>query len=153
MTLQCEFSQVRIFAPASRPENASPAKLGNVGFSPVELAIILLGKSELLDEVLSAIAEVGVHDAGVAEAEGLEKILAEDIPIFAGLRQILEGEKAKRHVIIAPLLPGANIDELDKLLLDRGIDFRAPETGVMMSISIDKIITPSTKQFPGVQKP
>ncbi len=111
----------------------------------MDFVIILLNKAELLDDALSAIAEVGAYDAGVVEAEGLEKILAEDIPIFAGLRQMLDGEKAKKSLIVAPLLPGSSIKELDKLLLDRGIDFRAPEVGVMMSVKLDTIITPSTK--------
>jgi hypothetical protein len=108
----------------------------------MELVVLILGKLELLDEVLSAIAEVGAYEAGVVEAEGLEKILATDVPIFAGLRQMLDGGKEKKVLITAPLLPGATLDELDKLLLDRGIDFRSAGTGVLASVKLDKVIAP-----------
>jgi hypothetical protein len=108
----------------------------------MELVILLLGKLDLLDDVLSAIAEVGAYEAGVVEAEGLEKILATDIPIFAGLRQMLDGGKEKKILIVIPLLPGATIQELDKLLLDRGIDFRSQGMGVMASVKLDKVIAP-----------
>ena len=108
----------------------------------MELVILLLGKIELLDDVLSAVAEAGAYEAGVVEAEGLEKILATDIPIFAGLRQMLDGGKEKKVLIIAPLLPGATLQELDELLLDRGIDFRSAGTGVMASVKLDRVIAP-----------
>ena len=108
----------------------------------MELVVLILGKLELLDEVLSAIAEVGAYEAGVVEAEGLEKILATDVPIFAGLRQMLDGGKEKKTLITAPLLPGATLDELDRLLLDRGIDFRSAGTGVLASVKLDKVIAP-----------
>jgi len=108
----------------------------------MELMILVLSKTELLDDVLEAIAEAGAYEAGVVEAEGLEKILATDIPIFAGLRQMLEGDKAKKSLILAPLLPGATIQELDKLLQDRGIDFRSAGTGVMASVKLDHVIAP-----------
>lgn len=108
----------------------------------MELVVLLLSKLEFLDDVLSAIAEAGAYEAGVVEAEGLEKILATDIPIFAGLRQMLNGGKEKKTLILAPLLPGATIEELDKLLLDRGIDFRSQGVGVMCSVKLDKVIAP-----------
>lgn len=108
----------------------------------MELVILVLGKIELLDDVLSAIAEAGAYDAGVVEAEGLEKILATDIPIFAGLRQMLDGDKEKKMLIVAPLLPGASIQELNKLLLDRGIDFKSAGMGVMASVKLDTVIAP-----------
>ena len=108
----------------------------------MELVILVLGKIELLDDVLSAIAEAGAYEAGVVEAEGLEKILATDIPIFAGLRQMLEGDKAKKMLIVAPLLPGTSIQELNKLLLDRGVDFKTPGMGVMASVKLDTVIAP-----------
>lgn len=108
----------------------------------MELVILILGKLELLDDVLSAVAEVGAYEAAVVEAEGLEKILATDIPIFAGLRQMLDGGKEIKTLITAILLPGATIDELDKLLLDRGIDFRSAGTGVLASVKLDKVIAP-----------
>lgn len=108
----------------------------------MELVVLVLGKTELLDDVLSAVAEVGAYEAGVVEAEGLEKILATDIPIFAGLRQMLEGGKEKKMLIMAPLLPGATIQELDKLLLDRGVDFRSAGMGVMASVKLDTVIAP-----------
>ena len=110
--------------------------------SHMELVILLLGNLELLDDVLSAVAEAGAYEAAVVEAEGLEKILATDIPIFAGLRQMLDGGKEKKILIVAPLLPGATLEELDKLLQDRGIDFRSQGTGVMASVKLDKVIAP-----------
>jgi hypothetical protein len=108
----------------------------------MELVILILGKLELLDDALSAVAEVGAYEAAVVEAEGLEKILATDIPIFAGLRQMLDGGKEMKTLITAILLPGATVDELDKLLLDRGIDFRSAGTGVLASVKLDKVIAP-----------
>jgi hypothetical protein len=55
---------------------------------------------------------------------------------------MLDGDKAKKSLIMAPLLPGATMEELDKLLLDRGIDFRSAGTGVMASVKLEKVIAP-----------
>jgi hypothetical protein len=108
----------------------------------MELVIIILGKLELLDDVLSAVAEAGAYEAAVVEAEGLEKILATDVPIFAGLRQMLDGGKEIKTLIVVPLLPGTTMEELDKLLQERGVDFRSAGMGVLASVKLDKVIAP-----------
>ncbi len=58
----------------------------------MELMFVVLNKEEYLDTVLAALAELEVHDAVIQDGEKLGSYLAHEVPIFAGLRQLI-GEK------------------------------------------------------------
>ncbi len=54
----------------------------------MKLLVIVLNKENFLDDILSSLVELGVMGATVIESTRMSEILAREIPIFAGLRQM-----------------------------------------------------------------
>ena len=63
------------------------------------LFVFILNQPELLDDVITLFVELGVSGATVLESTGMAKYLSEEIPIFAGFREILQGAKPNNRTI------------------------------------------------------
>ena len=50
----------------------------------MQLLIAVINQEELLDEILAGFLELGITGATVLRSEGMGRLLAHDIPIFAG---------------------------------------------------------------------
>lgn len=64
------------------------------------LHIFILEKEEYLDELLEAMIEAEIEGISIIDATGAKKVLAEDIPIFAGIINAMHGERGKHKIII-----------------------------------------------------
>lgn len=66
-----------------------------------ELIVCVLNEPDYLHEVLAAFVEAGCTAATVVESQGMGRILSQDIPIFAGFRNLFVGSKPYNNTIFA----------------------------------------------------
>jgi hypothetical protein len=108
----------------------------------MQLLVVFLNRLDLLEKVVSLLAEIGVTEATILEGQAMGYFLAHEVPIFAGLRQLV-GEKREPNRTILALLEGEKaLDELERLLRQEGIDFTRPDVGVLMSVPLARVIGP-----------
>ena len=67
----------------------------------MELLVIVLNKTEFLNDLLSLMVEAGITHSTILDSEGMGHHLAYEIPIFAGLRQLIGETKAHNKTILA----------------------------------------------------
>ncbi len=65
------------------------------------LLILFLYKPEYLDELISILTELGVEETSVIEGQSMNRYLAYEVPIFAGLRSQIEGKRSYTKVILS----------------------------------------------------
>ena len=97
---------------------------------------IILDREEYLDDVLSALLELEITGATVLDGVGMERVLAIDVPIFAGLIESLSGSRPYNKNIIAVVRNQDIIFDLLDLLREIGIDFQASGTGRLFALPI-----------------
>lgn len=106
----------------------------------MRLLAIVLNEREKLEEVLSALLELDITGATIIDTEGMAHVLAAEVPIFAGLRQLLTEARASSKTIFALSRDDDIVSRVHKLLKQTGIDFSEPGTGVMFSVTVDEVI-------------
>ena len=111
----------------------------------MELLVIILSKTELLNDVLSVLIEEGITKATMIDSEGMGKFLAYEVPIFAGLRQLVGGDsQSYSKTIMAVTNDKETVPKLHALLKkDLNLDFTQPGTGIIFTISISNVIQSS----------
>jgi nitrogen regulatory protein PII len=113
--------------------------LGN-GYSEVrntlKLVFIVLNTVELLEEIIEYMVEQGVRGGTVLDSVGMGRILAYDIPIFAGFRDLMVGARANNRTMMTTI-PDEIFDEFMEGL-DRIVHFDEPGTGVAFAVDIYK---------------
>lgn len=100
----------------------------------MKLVFIVLNRTELLEEVIEYMVEAEVMGGTVIDSVGMGRILAFDIPIFAGFRDLMVGAKATNKTIMTTVAK----DKLESFMkgLDRIMKFDEPGTGVAFTIEM-----------------
>ncbi|MFC2060997.1 P-II family nitrogen regulator [Elusimicrobiota bacterium] len=106
----------------------------------MKLLVIILNKTEFLNELLSILVEVGISKATILDSEGLGQHLAHDIPIFAGLKSLVGDSKTYNKTIMALVDDDSLLKDLKKLLKETDIDFSKEGMGLMFTLLVDKIM-------------
>lgn len=102
----------------------------------MKLFCIVLNVEEVLEEILSLFLELGVPGATLIDSVGMGHIIAHDIPIFAGLRNMLSGHKPYNRLILTVLS-----DELcDQVISEMKAIVQSNENknlGIMFTLPVD----------------
>lgn len=106
----------------------------------MELLIVILNKEEYLEKLMSLLVEAGISGATISDSEGIGHYLAYEVPIFAGLRQLMGGGKTINKTILAVLDDEKVFSKFKELLAEEDIDFTKPGVGVIVTVSVNEVI-------------
>jgi nitrogen regulatory protein P-II 1 len=104
----------------------------------MRLLLIVLNKEELLDDFVQGLLEADVRGATILDSVGMGRILSQDLPIFAGLKGLLSGNRPHNKTI----LTAVNEDQEEKVAeVFREIvgPFNEPGNGLIISLPVHKI--------------
>jgi nitrogen regulatory protein P-II 1 len=106
----------------------------------MQILLIILYREDLLDEVLTALVEMEISGAAVLEGTSMERVLSEDVPIFAGLWDALGGGGGQTRLVVASIQDPEIFDPLLQVLKEEGADFSNPEVGKIFTVPIDRYV-------------
>jgi len=115
------------------PQYAQEGKVSYI----MKLLVFILNNEEFLEEVLEAYIEAGVTGATLLDSEGMGRFLTYEVPLFAGFKEFMKGNKPYNKTIISVVRNKATIDRV-RVLLDEivgGLD--KPGTGIMFTLPVD----------------
>lgn len=103
----------------------------------MKLAVFVLNKEELLDDVLAAYVEAGISGATVLDSEGMGRYLSYEVPLFADFKEFMKGNKPYNKTIISVVSDEDVIPELKKLLDKITGGLSLPGTGILFTLPVD----------------
>ena len=104
------------------------------------LMLLILYKSDKIDDVLSSMVELGITNASLVDADSVAKKLAYEMPVFAGLSYMKPAKSKKITLILATIERKLTASKLADLLLDEGIDLKKPGNGYIQLIPVTETI-------------
>ncbi|PLX69280.1 MAG: hypothetical protein C0602_07665 [Denitrovibrio sp.] len=102
----------------------------------MKLVFLVLNSVELLEEVIEYMVEMDVRGGTVLDSVGMGRILAYDIPIFAGFREMIVGSRATNRTLMTTIPDKIFDDFMDGL--DKIVNFNEPGTGVAFTLDVYK---------------
>lgn len=103
----------------------------------MHMLLIFVYREDLVDGVLEALVELEIVGACVVEGTAMERILADDVPIFSGLLQTMGESHDRVRLVLAPLPDRALIDPLFRLLAANGVDMADPAAGRLCLLPVE----------------
>ncbi len=105
----------------------------------MKLAIIILNRIELLEDLLSAFLEIDITDANVIDSVSMKHIVSHDIPIFAGLMDAFTGSSPKSKTIFLPI-EEKFIDKFIEVVKDICSDPDESDTGHIFFVPTERSV-------------
>ncbi|HDJ23346.1 MAG: hypothetical protein B5M54_03770 [Candidatus Aminicenantes bacterium 4484_214] len=104
----------------------------------MKLVVLILNKVEKLEEILEGFIEVGVSGATIIDSIGMGHVLAEEVPIFAGLRFMFAGARPHNKTIISVIKEEKEKEVINLIKKIIG-DLNQPGTGIIFTLQLDQV--------------
>ena len=103
----------------------------------MKLLVFVLNREEVLEEVLEAFVEADVPGATVLDSEGMGRLLTYEVPLFAGFRSFMKGNKPYNKTIFSVIDQPEKVEKLVKLIEQICGDLSGPGTGILFTVPVD----------------
>ena len=104
----------------------------------MKLLIIILNKEECLDDLVQAMVEVDIRGATILDSVGMGRVLSQDIPIFAGLKGLLSGNRPHNKTLITAVED--EIEEKMVTIFEQVVGpFSEPGNGLILALPISGV--------------
>ena len=107
----------------------------------MKLLVFVLNEEEKLEEILEGFLEIGIKGATVIESVGMGKIISQDIPIFAGLRDLFASSSPHNRTIFSIIedeMVDKTIHIINKIMGDIK---KEPGKGILFFLNVDTFIS------------
>lgn len=105
----------------------------------MQLLIAVINQEERMEEILSGFLEIGITGATLINTEGMGRLLASEVPIFAGL-QALAGRTRPRNQTLFSVMDDEKVDAALALLQEVCGDFSRPATGIVVTLPVNRVL-------------
>ena len=102
-----------------------------------QLLLCVVNEPSKVEEILEAFLDIGVTGATIIDTYGMGNVLAQDIPIFAGFRQMLSGSGTNNKTIISVIDSDETLHAAIHAIETICGNLEDPSTGIMMSLPLD----------------
>lgn len=103
----------------------------------MQLLVLILNREEKLEEILTYFVEEGVRGATILESEGMGRILAQEVPIFAGFRDLFASSKPHNRTLVS-VVPDALVERLGEGIGAILGGWERPGSGVLFSLPVGR---------------
>ncbi len=104
------------------------------------LLMVYLFEEGALEDLLTALTSLGIENAVVLDGQRMNRLLAFEVPIFAGFREDLAGGSTYCRVLSVVIDDPVEADELLRVLKEAEIDFSKEGIGAMMVLPLERWI-------------
>ena len=99
-----------------------------------ELLICIVKNDDAVDEVLTGFVELGVGGGSVITARGMAEIIADQVPLFAGFKDVFQAGGTSRIILAA--MPSSKVPEAQQLIEDLFHTDAGGDVGVSFAVPI-----------------
>ncbi len=102
----------------------------------MELLVFILNQPEYLDEVLEGFLSVGISGATVIDSTGMGRTLCDKVPIFGGIRGMIQGCRPNNLTILTVVRNKDERDQAIKVIEGTLGDLSQPNAGFFFCLPV-----------------
>ena len=106
----------------------------------MKLLVLVLNKTDELNEILEGFLEIGIRGATVIDSTGMGRILSNHVPLFGGLSHLFSGERPANKVVFSIMQGDCHLREAISMIKRVVGDFKDPGTGILFTLDVDNVL-------------
>ncbi|MBI5788600.1 MAG: hypothetical protein HZA78_07085 [Candidatus Schekmanbacteria bacterium] len=103
-----------------------------------KLLILILNREEYLEDILALFLELGISGATILESIGMGRIVTYDIPVFAGFRDLMIGNRPYNKTILS-VVDDEIIPQVVEGVKSLCSDTKGPGVGLIFTLPVCNI--------------
>lgn len=103
------------------------------------LLVCIIEKDDHLDDVLEALVEEGITGATILNTRGMFEYLADEIPLFAGFRNLIEDHNPTNKMVMSVIRDEEKLKRAMDTIESVYGSFSEPNSGIMFSLNIGNL--------------
>jgi nitrogen regulatory protein P-II 1 len=105
----------------------------------MQLLVAVINHEECVDDILAGFVELGITGATLIESKGMGRVLAREVPIFAGLRSLNTRSRSANRTLFC-VADDAKIEAAIALIQEIAGDLAAPGAGIVFTVPVGRVI-------------
>lgn len=105
----------------------------------MKLFIYVLNQQEKIDEILAGFIEIGMTGATIVDSVGMGRILAQEVPVFAGFQSLLSGSRPYNKTIMSVVDSDEKLADAIGLIEEICGPFNEPGSGIAFTLPLDAV--------------
>jgi len=105
----------------------------------VHLLVCVVNNTARVNEIVAALASVGVTGATVIESHGTIDITVQKVPVFAGFRQLLHGDREVNRTIFSVIEDDDTLRRAMAAVEKISGDLEQPSSGIMFVLPVTAV--------------
>lgn len=103
------------------------------------LLICVVSSTAKVNEIVNGFVDIGVTGATVIDSHGMAEIAADQVPVFAGFRQLVQGDRKANRTIFTVIDDEETLDKAMRLVEESCGNLEAPATGIMFVVPVTRV--------------
>lgn len=105
----------------------------------LELIVLVIKQEKFLDEILTGFVDIGIRGATVVGGRGMGQVLSSDVPIFAGLKDMLPGAEFDTHMVFS-VADSGQVEKAMALVKEVCGDCEKDGIGVLFTVPVGRFM-------------
>lgn len=106
----------------------------------MQVLFLVLDKTEMLAPVLKTFLDCGLQGATILQSTGMGRVLSDEVPIFASLRQVMNNGRHHNQTIFTVIKDEEKVDRLIAALDKVLGGFDKPGTGIIFTFPVTRAV-------------
>jgi nitrogen regulatory protein PII len=105
----------------------------------MQLLVAVINHAELVDDVLAGFVELGITGATLVESKGMGRVLAQELPIFAGLQSLNTLSRTANRTIFC-VTEEAKVDAAIRMIEETCGDLGGTGAGIVFTLPVSRVV-------------
>ncbi|HEX5725753.1 MAG TPA: P-II family nitrogen regulator [Longimicrobiaceae bacterium] len=106
----------------------------------MQLLVAVINQEEKLEEILAGFMELGVTGATLIHSEGMGRLLASEVPIFAGVEALSAHTRPRNQTLFSVIDDDAKVERVIALLQEVCGGLEQPGTGFVFTVPVTRVV-------------
>ncbi len=106
----------------------------------MELLVCVVNQEEKLNDILSGFLELGVTGATVINSEGMGRVLTQEVPIFAGLQDLISRSRPQNSTVFSVIETPEKLEAAVAMIQEVCGSLDDPATGILFTVPVGRVI-------------
>ncbi|HVE80213.1 MAG TPA: P-II family nitrogen regulator [Gemmatimonadaceae bacterium] len=105
----------------------------------MQLLVAVINREECVESVLAGFVELGITGATVVDSRGMGRVLSREVPIFAGVRTLMERSRPANRTLFC-VVDDAKVDDAIAMIQEACGSMADPGAGIIFALPVARVV-------------